>query len=214
MLSANSVAQFYNVSPSLSNSRSRVAMNNGSLDQHEMEHIWLVSGPAGCGKTTVAKYLAKELSLPYVEGDDHHSAANKAKMANNIPLTDEDRWNWLIDLREKAIERLQSANGVIVTCSALKHKYRDVLRIANYEHPTVQIHFIYLRADRKTLQERVANRVGHYMKKEMVNSQLDNLEEPEEMERDAMSVDVRGSPEEVQRAALEVVRTKLAEYQR
>jgi gluconokinase len=133
-------------------------------------------------------------------------------MASNIPLTDEDRWNWLIVLRNEAIKRLQSSNGVIVTCSALKHKYRDVLRIANYEHPTVQIHFIYLRADRKTLQERVANRKGHYMKKEMVNSQLDNLEEPEDVEWDAMSVDVRGTPEEVQHAALEVVKTKLAEY--
>jgi gluconokinase len=134
-------------------------------------------------------------------------------MASNIPLTDEDRWNWLIDLRNAAIERLQSSNGVIVTCSALKHKYRDVLRIANYEHPSVQIHFIYLRADRKTLQDRVAKRQGHYMKKEMVISQLENLEEPEEMEWDAMSVDVRGTPEEVQRAALEVLKRKLAEYQ-
>lgn len=133
-------------------------------------------------------------------------------MASNIPLTDEDRWNWLIDLREEAVKRLKMATGVIVACSALKHKYRDVIRVAHYVHPSVQIHFIYLRADRKTLQERVANRKGHYMKKEMINSQLDNLEEPEEMEWDAMSVDVRGTPEEVQRATLEVVKTKLAEY--
>jgi gluconokinase len=134
-------------------------------------------------------------------------------MASNIPLTDEDRWNWLIILRNEAIKRLQNSNAVIVTCSALKHKYRDVLRVANYEHPDVQVHFIYLRADRKTLQERVANRQGHYMKKEMVNSQIANLEEPDEIEWDAMSVDVRGTPEEVQHAALEVVKNKLAEYE-
>lgn len=134
-------------------------------------------------------------------------------MASNVPLTDEDRWNWLIDLRNEAIKRLKSSNGVIVTCSALKHKYRDVLRIANYEHPTVQIHFIYLRGDRKTLKERVAARKGHYMKEEMVNSQFDNLEEPEEMEWDAMSVDVGAPQQEVLRKALEVVKKKLAEFQ-
>lgn len=134
-------------------------------------------------------------------------------MASNIPLTDEDRWNWLIILRNEAIKRLESSDGVMVTCSALKHKYRDVLRIAHYEHPSVQIHFIYLRADKKTLQERVAKRKGHYMKKEMVNSQFDHLEEPEPVEWDAMSVDVRSPPEEVKHIALEVVKKKLAEYQ-
>jgi gluconokinase len=133
-------------------------------------------------------------------------------MATNIPLTDEDRWDWLIVLRNEALKRLEHADGVIVTCSALKHKYRDVMRIANYEHPNVQVHFVYLRADRKTIQERVGNRQNHYMKKEMVDSQFDNLEEPEPVEWDAMSVDVRGTPEEVQRSALEVVKRKLAEY--
>lgn len=142
----------------------------------------------------------------------YHSDANKTKMASNIPLTDEDRWSWLIELRKEAVKRLQDSNGVIVTCSALKHKYRDVLRIAHYDNPNIHVHFIYLRADRKTLQERVANRKGHYMKKEMVNSQFDNLEEPEEVEKDAMSVDVRGTPEEVQHAALKLVQEKLAEY--
>ncbi len=143
----------------------------------------------------------------------YHSDTNKAKMASSIPLTDEDRWNWLIVLRKEAMNRLEGSDGVIVTCSALKHKYRDVLRIANYENPNVQVHFLYLRADRKTLQERVANRKGHYMKQEMVNSQVDNLEEPDEVERDAMSVDVHATPEEVQQAALNAVQIKLAEYQ-
>jgi gluconokinase len=133
-------------------------------------------------------------------------------MASNIPLNDGDRWNWLIDLRNEAMKRLHSSDGVIVTCSALKRKYRDVLRVANYGNPNVKLHFVYLRADRKTLQDRVAKRKGHYMKKDMVNSQLENLEEPEEMEWDAMSVDVAGPPEEVQYATLKVVGQKMAEY--
>jgi gluconokinase len=132
-------------------------------------------------------------------------------MGKNIPLTDADRWDWLIALREEAIKCLQSSNSVIVTCSALKHKYRDVIRVANYEHPTVQIHFIYLRVDEHTLQQRVAARVGHYMKEGMVHSQMATLEEPDE-EWDVLAVDVKNDKEQVQRSALEVVERKLAEY--
>ncbi|KIV78655.1 hypothetical protein PV11_06284 [Exophiala sideris] len=183
-------------------------------ENDHIEHIWIVTGPAGCGKTTVAQHLAKELSLPYVEGDDFHSAANKQKMGAGIPLTDADRWDWLITLREEAVKQLQHANGVIVTCSALKHKYRDVIRVANYEHPSVQIHFIYLKVDEHTLQKRVAERVGHYMKEGMVHSQMVTLEEPEEdQEWDVLPVDVRADKETVQHEALEVVQKKLKEYQ-
>ncbi|KAK5239058.1 hypothetical protein LTR40_014911, partial [Exophiala xenobiotica] len=123
-------------------------------DNSHVEHIWIITGPAGCGKTTVAQHLASELSLPYVEGDDFHPVANKQKMSSGIPLTDADRWDWLITVRNEAIKRLQQSNGVIVTCSALKHKYRDVIRVANYEHPSVQIHFVYLKVDESTLQKR------------------------------------------------------------
>ena len=203
-------------------------MNGATPHPQHIEHIWIITGPAGCGKTTVAQYLAMELSLPYVEGDDvrdpltalssnrltpswWHSASNKEKMGKNIPLTDADRWDWLITLREEAVKRLQTSNSVIVTCSALKHKYRDVIRVANYEHPTVQIHFIYLKVDEDTLQQRVKERVGHYMKEGMVHSQMTALEEPDE-EWDVLAVDVRNDKEEVQRNALEVVKKKLAEY--
>jgi len=182
-------------------------------DQH-LEHIWIITGPAGCGKTTVAQHLAAELSLPYIEGDDYHPIANKEKMASGTPLTDADRWDWLITLREEAIKKLQTSNAVIVTCSALKHKYRDVIRVANYEHPSVQVHFIYLKVDETTLQARVAARVGHYMKEGMVHSQMATLEEPEEdLEWDVMQVDVREDKESVKRRALELVRGKLKEYE-
>lgn len=73
MLSADLITRSHTYAPSLPRKTSHVAMSGELLDQQEMEHIWLVTGPAGCGKTTVAKYLAKELSLPYVEGDDVRS---------------------------------------------------------------------------------------------------------------------------------------------
>ncbi|KIW99673.1 uncharacterized protein Z518_11086 [Rhinocladiella mackenziei CBS 650.93] len=183
-------------------------------DSDHLEHIWIITGPAGCGKTTVAQHLAKELSLPYVEGDDFHPIVNKQKMASGIPLTDADRWDWLITLREEALRHLRTSNGVIVTCSALKHKYRDVIRVANYEHPSVQVHFVYLKVDEGTLQRRVAARVGHYMKESMVHSQMVALEEPEEdLEWDVLPVDVREDKESVKKHALDLVRRKLKEYE-
>lgn len=135
-------------------------------------------------------------------------------MAAGTPLTDADRWDWLITLREKAVEALRSSNSVIVTCSALKHKYRDVIRVANYEHPSIQVHFVYLKVDEPTLKARVAAREGHYMKETMVHSQMVTLEEPEEdLEWDVMQVDVRNDKEAVKQNALKLVREKLKEYE-
>ena len=134
-------------------------------------------------------------------------------MAAGIPLTDADRWDWLIALKDEAIKNLQTSNACIVTCSALKKKYRDVIRIANYEHPTVQIHFVFLKLDEEVLQQRVAARVGHYMKQEMVHSQMVALEEPDEdAETDVMKIDVRNDKEQVQREAWERVQAKMKEY--
>ena len=134
-------------------------------------------------------------------------------MAENIPLTDSERWDWLITLREEALKRLKSSNSVIVTCSALKHKYRDVIRVAGYENPSVQVHFIYLQLDKNALQKRVGDRVGHYMKADMVNSQLAALEEPES-EWDAESIDADHMPSEVNAEALRVVKEKLKEFEK
>lgn len=136
-------------------------------------------------------------------------------MGSGQPLTDADRWDWLITLREEAIKKLRTSNSVIVTCSALKHKYRDVIRVANYEHPSVQVHFIYLKVDEATLQKRVKERVGHYMKEGMVHSQMVTLEEPEEdQEWDVLQIDVRDDKESVKANALAKVRQTLKEYER
>jgi gluconokinase len=177
------------------------------------KHVWLITGPAGSGKTTVAQYLATELNLPYVEGDDWHTKANKDKMQNGIPLSDGDRWDWLGALREEALRQLQTSDNVVVTCSALKHKYRDVMRVASVENRNVEVHFIYLKVDEATLKERVAHRQGHYMKDSMVQSQMEALEEPDlRQEPDVIPVESRKDAKEVQRNALELLKAKLREY--
>lgn len=143
-------------------------------------------------------------------------------MAQNKPLTDADRWDWLVLLRQAAVTRLSSPEnpappkGVVVTCSALKRKYRDVIRIASYNDHQVLVHFIYLRvADEKTLLERVTARQGHYMKSSMVHSQVEMLEEPDKEEQmmDVLSVDCdRRSKTEVQWTTLKLVKNVLADY--
>jgi gluconokinase len=128
-------------------------------------------------------------------------------MAQGIPLTDADRWDWLTQLREEAIRRLSSGDrGVVLTCSALKRKYRDVIRVAPYYSHNVLVHFIYLHAPEEVLQKRVGARKGHFMAANMVHSQFEALEKPGEEETDVISVDVSGSIELVEEEALAKIR--------
>lgn len=145
-------------------------------------------------------------------GLQYHPLANVRKMTQGVPLTDTDRWDWLVLLRKKAVERLTVTDrpGVVLTCSALKHKYRDVIRIAAYNDHDVTVHFIYLHADEQTLVQRVRARKGHYMKDSMVHSQFLTLEEPEDDEHDCLSVDACGSATQVQHEALDIVQALMA----
>ncbi|KAI1006016.1 hypothetical protein K3495_g2203 [Podosphaera aphanis] len=155
------------------------------------QYIWLLTGPAGCGKSTVGKFLAHATGMPYIEGDDFHPKANVDKMSRGIPLTDVDRWDWLVSLREASLERLAAGHqGVVLACSALKRKYRDVIRVAPNISHHVKVHFFYLNAPENVLQARVQKRTGHYMGAEMVHSQLSILEAPDANEIDVSLVDV------------------------
>jgi len=160
-----------------------------------------------------------------------HTPENVQKMANGQPLTDADRWDWLILLREQALLTLTTKpatpsttttstpstttatppSGVIITCSALKRKYRDVLRIAAYRRADLKVHFVFLQASEAVLMDRVRGRQGHYMKDYMVHSQFQSLEAPQRDELegvtgDVLSVDAGGESREVQRLALGVVK--------
>lgn len=153
----------------------------------------------------------------------YHSDSNKQKMSQGVPLTDQDRWDWLINLREAAANRIlpskastaRAHNGVVVTCSALKRRYRDVLRIARYNNNDIVVHFIFLKADEDVLLARVQGRTGHYMKSTMVRSQMELLEEPDMLEqgKDVLEVDCGGSLPEVQKKVLRTVREVLADDQ-
>ena len=134
-------------------------------------------------------------------------------MSQNIPLTDVDRWDWLISLRDAAVTTQRNSPttaGVVVTCSALKRKYRDVIRVAAYNDHDVRVHFLYLHASEQELLRRVEARKGHYMGVAMVRSQFESLEEPGLQEaKDVIACDCSGDIEEVSRVVLAKVQAEL-----
>jgi carbohydrate kinase (thermoresistant glucokinase family) len=146
-------------------------------------------GVSGCGKSTVAALLAGRLGWPFEEGDDMHPAANVAKMHAGHPLTDEDRWPWLKRIAAWIDEQLAAGRSAIVTCSALRRSYRDVLRRDG-------VTFVYLHGEYEQIARRLAARHGHFMPSSLLVSQFADLEEPTGDEQ-AMRVDIGGSPVEL-----------------
>jgi gluconokinase len=139
----------------------------------------VVMGVAGCGKSTFGRALALKLNLPWIEGDDFHSAASKAKMAAGTPLDDADRAGWLQTL----VQQIQKhPAGCVIGCSALKQSYRDVLRQAG------DVRFAYLRLTREESQRRVSSRAGHFFSDTLVESQFAALQEPQ-AENDVVTLD-------------------------
>lgn len=130
-------------------------------------------GVSGSGKTTVGELLAKQLNLPFFDGDDFHSAANVAKMAAGHPLTDDDRHDWLASLATHLGE-WEQGRGAVLACSALKETYRQTLQ-AGAKAP---LHWLFLDGSRELLESRLEGRTGHYMKASMLDSQLATLEKP------------------------------------
>lgn len=155
--------------------------------------IVVLMGVAGSGKTTIGSRLAMELGWQFFDGDDYHSPANIAKMRNGIPLTDEDRAPWLEKLRSLIAERMASGKGAVLACSALKQVYRDKLKAGP------EVRFVFLTASHEVLQRRLEARASHYMKGNMLESQLATLELPQ----DAVVVDVSGTVEDSVRQARE-----------
>ena len=131
-----------------------------------VEHLVLM-GVSGCGKTTAALNLHHALGWPVAEADDFHPEVNIDKMSRGIALTDEDRWPWLESMRDWMSERAVDGVKTIVTCSALKRSYRDLLSSAQG-----RVFFIHLLAQADELQERMAHREGHFMPPSLLPSQF------------------------------------------
>jgi gluconokinase len=150
--------------------------------------ILVLMGVSGSGKTTVGRLLSQEMGWPFYDGDDFHPPENVAKMARGIPLDDDDRVGWLDQLAATIQQHLDAGQSMLLACSALKHKYRDRLRI-----DPQQVRFIYLKGDFELILSRMQTRDDHYMRPTMLASQFADLEEPQ----DALVLDIDEPPEQL-----------------
>ena len=154
--------------------------------------LYVIMGVCGSGKSTIGARLARELGIEFVEGDDLHPPDNVKRMAAGTPLTDDDRRGWLLAIGTRLRDAKRAGRGLVVSCSALKRSYRDLLRSAGDD----TVRFVYLAGSRALLAERMAQRREHFMPASLLESQLAILEEPGPDER-AWVCDIRETPEAI-----------------
>jgi gluconokinase len=149
--------------------------------------IIMVMGPTGSGKTTIGSLLAQRLGWDFVDADQFHSAANKAKMHQGVPLTDADRAPWLAAIHEQIERWLAEKRNVVLACSALKQSYRDLL----WQGGDVKL--VYLKGSYDLIAQRLLTRTGHFADEHILAGQFADLEEPS----DAVVVDIGAPPDEI-----------------
>jgi gluconokinase len=160
--------------------------------------VIIILGVSGTGKTTVGELLARELGWHFYEADDFHSPANIEKMRRGVPLTDDDRWPWLENLRE-LIKRCVAVNeNAVLACSALKRVYRKHLRVS------AEVELVFLRGDYGLVAEQLRHRRGHFMNPGLLRSQFVDLEEPHP-EEGVLTIELSRTPNEL----VDEIKTKL-----
>ncbi len=160
--------------------------------------IAIVMGVSGSGKTTIGERLAARLGCGFSDADEFHGPANKAKMSAGIALTDADREPWLQAMHEAIADQARQGNDHVFTCSALKRRYRDVLR-----GDVADVKLIFLDGPREVLAERVGKRRGHFFAATLLDDQLANLEPPQADE--ALILDIRKTPDEIVEEIVQVL---------
>lgn len=151
--------------------------------------VLVVMGVSGSGKSTVGGMIAGAMGWDLQEGDDLHPQANIDKMATGHPLNDDDRWPWLDKIAQWITQHADAGQPGIVTCSALKRSYRDILRGEN-------VVFVHLAGSRDQIGQRLTARLDHYMPPSLLDSQISTLE-PIDPDEQAIIIDVGGSPVEI-----------------
>lgn len=151
-------------------------LNGESMIQTEPQLI-VIMGVSGCGKSTIGAALANRAGLLFFDGDDFHSDANRQKMSDGIPLTDEDRKPWLQAIVDFSAQHCAGevggtvGAGLIVACSALRKTYRDQLRTLRWP-----VRFVHLHAPFEVIYHRMSQRSNHYMPESLLRSQYETLE--------------------------------------
>ena len=148
----------------------------------------VVMGVCGSGKSTAGLLLAQRLGVEFLEGDDLHPVRNIERLAAGTALSDDDRAGWLRTLAGRLAAARADGRGLVVTCSALKRSYRDILRRGD-----VQLQLVYLAAPSALLAARMGSRQGHYMPASLLQSQLADLEPPG-ADENALALDAGQDP--------------------
>ncbi|KAA8828692.1 gluconokinase [Bifidobacterium tissieri] len=167
----------------------------------------VVMGVAGCGKSTVAEAIRDRMGYVMAEGDDFHPQANIDKMSAGIPLTDEDRWPWLRVINSWMVARDSIGESTVVSSSALKRSYRDVLR------ENVPVFFVHLAGTPELIGERIAARKGHFMPPALLPSQFAALE-PLQPDEPGIEISIEGTMEEMIERAIAAVKEHAAKEER
>lgn len=148
--------------------------------------ILILMGVVGAGKTTVGILLAQKFGWQFADADDFHPAANVEKIRQGIALDDSDRAPWLAALRETILRWNREGQNAVLACSALKRKYRDILRLDG-------VQFVYLKGDFELIRQRLRARHGHFASESILKSQFEDLEKP----ADAITVEIDKAPEAI-----------------
>lgn len=172
--------------------------NTAEFKEDNMSIHVVVMGVAGCGKSTVAEAIHERLGYVYAEGDDFHPQANIDKMSAGIPLTDEDRWPWLKVINTWMVAREELDENTVVSSSALKRSYREVLA------QNVPTFFVHLTGSQELIQQRLNERKGHFMPPALLPSQFAILE-PLQPDENGVEVSIEGSVEEMVERAVAAV---------
>lgn len=152
--------------------------------------IIIVMGVSGSGKTSVGTMVSRRLGCGFSDADAFHSAANKAKMAAGVALTDDDRWPWLDAMRAAIADNIAKGETHVYACSALKHIYRDRLRNGDED-----VYFVYLSGSFELLEKRLAQRANHFFDPALLKSQVDTLEAPQGDE--AITIEISQTLDEI-----------------
>ena len=163
-----------------------------------MKELIVVMGICGSGKSTIGQALARALEQPFIDADDFHPQENVKKMSRGLPLTDDDRWPWLAAIVEYVLDSHRPK--MVLACSALKDSYRE------YLGQRLNVKLLFLDLSREEAINRLNNREGHFMKSDMVDSQLTTLERPVQ----ALTINATETPEDIITQATDFFKTPIA----
>jgi len=177
----------------------KVGFNGDKLAKPEFgeRQRYVVMGVSGCGKSEIGARLAERLGCPHLEGDRYHSRTSIEKMAAGIALDDDDRVEWLLKLSDEIAKARAASQGLVISCSALKRNYRNLLRRGDPE-----LLFVHLTGGRSLIEERMRARSNHFMPVSLLDSQFRDLEPLDDGEN-GMCLDIRLAPEDLVRCIVE-----------